>query len=196
MDKVNKIQGTTEIPARVCLSESANGQTLNVNTDPSDGSLLKLNETNPLLQGSPSTLSVAPTSTSELVRENKSAATTYINCETPVALSAKTLQGCQLLRVLTEVPRGSTGHSSVTTDWGRQAGGECDVLTPNQSSGSLNWTLSQLHRFGESADVWLLALFNSYYEDYVTALSALRYKDKIIIDLSADAGFGGSFGRL
>ncbi|KAG2882572.1 hypothetical protein PC114_g20967 [Phytophthora cactorum] len=107
-----------------------------------------------MTKGSPSTLSVAPTSTSELVREKKSAATTYINCETPVALSAKTLQGCQLLRVLTEVPRGSTGHSSVTTDWGR------------------------------------------YYEDYVTALSALRYKDKIIIDLSADAGFGGSFGRL
>ncbi|KAG3130872.1 hypothetical protein PI124_g20363 [Phytophthora idaei] len=41
MDKVNKIQGTTEIPARVCLSESANGQTLNVNTDSSDGLTLQ-----------------------------------------------------------------------------------------------------------------------------------------------------------
>lgn len=43
--------------------------------------------------------------------------------------------------------------------------------------------------FGESVDVWVLALPNGYCEKYATALDALRRKDKIIIDLSADQRF-------
>lgn len=47
--------------------------------------------------------------------------------------------------------------------------------------------------FGESVDVWVLALPNGYCEKYATALDALRRKDKIIIDLSADQRFNSEW---
>ncbi|KAG2881157.1 hypothetical protein PC116_g23907, partial [Phytophthora cactorum] len=40
---------------------------------------------------------------------------------------------------------------------------------------------------------WVLALPNGYCEDYATALDALRRKDKIIIDLSADQRFNAEW---
>lgn len=47
--------------------------------------------------------------------------------------------------------------------------------------------------FGDSVDVWILALPNGHCEKYAAALDALKKKDKIVIDLSADQRFNDSW---
>lgn len=197
------------------------------------GTLLKLNEINTLLQGLPSTSSVVLTSASELMREivsKKSAGTTCIRGEKLAATSAKT--GAKV----SSVPRGPNGKYRVGLLGARGYVGRelirvigrhpelelvCASSRALEGEKVLNVALAAplnphtkqpakpvedvklnidpelkfcelgldgipTSPFGESVDVWVLALPNGYCEEYATALDALRRKDKMIIDLSAD----------
>ncbi|KAH7481948.1 hypothetical protein PRIC1_009585 [Phytophthora ramorum] len=204
------------------------------------GTLLKLNEINTLLQGLPSTSSVVLTSASQLMREivsKKSAGTTCIKGEKPAAASAKSSA------TVSAVPRGPNGKFRVgllgargyvgrelirvigrhpelelVCASSRALGGEKVVkiaaapplnphtklpakpvedvtlnIDPELEFCELGLNDIATSPFGESVDVWVLALPNGYCEEYATALDALRRKDKIIIDLSADQRFNSEW---
>ncbi|GMF19471.1 unnamed protein product [Phytophthora lilii] len=204
------------------------------------GTLLKLNEINTLLQGLPSTSSVVLTSASQLMREivsKKSAGTTCIKGEKPPAASAKTsgkpsavprgangkyrvgligargYVGRELIRVIGRHPELELVCAS-----SRALGGEKVVkvatapplnphtkqpakpvedvklnIDPELEFCELGLEDIPTSPFGESVDVWVLALPNGLCDKYATALDALRRKDKIIIDLSADQRFNSEW---
>ncbi|KAG2891024.1 hypothetical protein PC115_g19337 [Phytophthora cactorum] len=204
------------------------------------GTLLKLNEINTLLQGLPSTSSVVLTSASELMREivsKKSTGTTCIKGERPAATSAKTnakvsavprgpngkyrvgllgargYVGRELIRVIGRHPELELVCASSRALEGEKV---LDVasapplnphtklpakpvedvklnIDPELKFCELGLDGIPTSPFGESVDVWVLALPNGYCEDYATALDALRRKDKIIIDLSADQRFNAEW---
>ncbi|CAI5715651.1 unnamed protein product [Hyaloperonospora brassicae] len=205
------------------------------------GTLLKLNEINALLQGLPPTSSVVLTSASQLMREivsKKSAGTTCVKGEQPVA-AARAKTGAKALAI----PRGPNGKYRVGLLGARgYVGGELirvigrhpelelvcassralagakvvkvaaapplnphtklaaksieDVklnIDPNLEFCELGLDDIAASPFGESVDVWVLALPNGYCEDYATALDALQRKNKVIIDLSADQRFNSDW---
>ncbi|CAH0488807.1 unnamed protein product [Peronospora farinosa] len=204
------------------------------------GTLLKLNEINTLLQGLPSTSSVVLTSASQLMREivsKKSAGTTCIKGEKPAVASEKSSTKSSA------IPRGPNGKYRVGLLGARgYVGGELirvigrhpelelvcassralagkkvvkvasapplnphtklpaklveDVelnIDPELEFCELGLDGIATSPFGESVDVWVVALPNGYCEDYATALNALPRKDKIIIDLSADQRFNSEW---
>ncbi|KAG6610255.1 N-acetyl-gamma-glutamyl-phosphate reductase [Phytophthora cinnamomi] len=204
------------------------------------GTLLKLNEINTLLQGLPSTSSVVLTSASQLMREivsKKSAGTTCVRGEKPAAASSKSganvsavprgpngkfrvgllgargYVGRELIRVIGRHPELELVCAS-----SRALGGEKVVkvaaaaplnphtklpakpvedvklsIDPELEFCELGLDDIATSPFGESVDVWVLALPNGYCEKYATALDALRRQDKIIIDLSADQRFNSEW---
>ncbi|KAE8888845.1 hypothetical protein PF005_g18202 [Phytophthora fragariae] len=204
------------------------------------GTLLKLNEINTLLQGLPSSSSVVLTSASQLMREivsKKSAGTTCIKGEKSAAASSKSdvkvstvprgpngkyrvgllgargYVGRELIRVIGRHPELELVCAS-----SRALGGEKVVkvaaaaplnphtklpakpvedvklnIDPELEFCELGLDDIATSPFGESVDVWVLALPNGYCEKYATALDALRRKDKIIIDLSADQRFNSEW---
>ncbi|KAE9010820.1 hypothetical protein PR003_g15616 [Phytophthora rubi] len=204
------------------------------------GTLLKLNEINTLLQGLPSSSSVVLTSASQLMREivsKKSAGTTCIKGEKSAAASSKSdvkvstvprgpngkyrvgllgargYVGRELIRVIGRHPELELVCAS-----SRALGGEKVVkvaaaaplnphtklpakpvedvklnIVPELEFCELGLDDIATSPFGESVDVWVLALPNGYCEKYATALDALRRKDKIIIDLSADQRFNSEW---
>ncbi|CAI5726253.1 unnamed protein product [Peronospora destructor] len=204
------------------------------------GTLLKLNEINTLLQGLPSTSSVVLTSASQLMREivsKKSAGTTCIKGEKPAAASAKSSTkasviprgpngkyrvgllgargyvGGELIRVVGRHPelelicassRALAGKKVVKVASAPPLNPHTKLPTKPVENVKLNidpeLEFCELgldgiatSPFGESVDVWVLALPNGYCEDYATALNALPRKDKIIIDLSADQRFNSEW---
>ncbi|KAK1948461.1 Protein arg11 [Phytophthora citrophthora] len=204
------------------------------------GTLLKLNEINTLLQGLPSTSSVVLTSASELMREivsKKSAGTTCIKGEKPAATNAKTgakassvprgpngkyrvgllgargYVGRELIRVIGRHPelelvcassRALEGEKVLNVALApplnphtkQPAKAVEDVklnIDPELKFCELGLDGIPTSPFGESVDVWVLALPNGYCEEYATALDSLRRQDKIIIDLSADQRFNAEW---
>jgi N-acetyl-gamma-glutamyl-phosphate reductase/acetylglutamate kinase len=202
------------------------------------GTLLKLNEINTLLQGLPSTSSVVLTSASELMREivsKKSAGTTCIKGENPAAskkssvkvnvprgpngkyrvglLGARGYVGRELIRVIGHHPELELVCASSRALGGAKVldAARAPPLNPHTKLPAKPVEDVKLNidpelefcelgldgiatsPFGESVDVWVLALPNGYCEEYATALDALRRKDKIIIDLSADQRFNAEW---
>ncbi|CAI5735780.1 unnamed protein product [Peronospora destructor] len=204
------------------------------------GTLLKLNEINTLLQGLPSASSVVLTSASQLMREivsKKSAGTTCIKGEKPAAASAKSSTkasviprgpngkyrvgllgargyvGGELIRVIGRHPelelicassRALAGKKVVKVASAPPLNPHTKLPTKPVENVKLNidpeLEFCELgldgiatSPFGESVDVWVLALPNGYCEDYATALNALPREDKIIIDLSADQRFNSEW---
>ncbi|POM73122.1 N-acetyl-gamma-glutamyl-phosphate reductase, partial [Phytophthora palmivora] len=204
------------------------------------GTLLKLNEINTLLQGLPSTSSVVLTSASQLMREivsKKSAGTTCIKGEKFAGASAKSSAkvsavprgpngkyrvgllgargyvGRELIRVIGHHPELELVCASSRALGGQKVVSVASApplnphtklpakpvedvklnIDPELEFCELGLNDIATSPFGESVDVWVLALPNGYCEDYATALDALRRKDKIIIDLSADQRFNAEW---
>ncbi|CAH0513968.1 unnamed protein product [Peronospora belbahrii] len=204
------------------------------------GTLLKLNEINTLLQGLPATSSVVLTSASQLMREivsKKSAGTTCIKGEKPATTSPKSntktsvvprgpnkkyrvgllgargYVGGELIRVIGRHPelelvcassRALAGKKVVEVASAPPLNPHTKLPAKRIEDVKLNID-SELEfcelgldgiatsPFGESVDVWVVALPNGYCEDYATALNALRRKDKVVIDLSADQRFNSKW---
>uniref|UniRef100_M4B1H0 acetylglutamate kinase n=1 Tax=Hyaloperonospora arabidopsidis (strain Emoy2) TaxID=559515 RepID=M4B1H0_HYAAE len=205
------------------------------------GTLLKLNEINALLQGLPSTSSVVLTSASQLMREivnKKSAGTTCVKGEKPAAaaatktsakalaiprgpngkyriglLGARGYVGGELIRVIGRHPelelvcassRALAGEKIVKVAAAPPLNPHTKLpakpvedvklnIHPDLEFCELGLDDIATSPFGESVDVWVLALPNGYCEDYATALDALHRKNKVIIDLSADQRFNSDW---
>ncbi|KAI9907596.1 hypothetical protein PsorP6_004532 [Peronosclerospora sorghi] len=204
------------------------------------GTLLKLNEINALLQGLPSTSSVVLTSASQLMREivnKRSAGTTCIKGDKSPAVSARgpanTMAvphgpngkyrvgllgargyvGGELIRVIGRHPelelvcassRALAGKKVLKvatspplnphTQQPAKAVGDVKLnIDPQLEFCELGLDDIATSSFGETVDVWVLALPNGYCEDYATALDALKRKNKVIIDLSADQRFNSKW---
>ncbi|KAF4323708.1 hypothetical protein BBO99_00008758 [Phytophthora kernoviae] len=205
------------------------------------GTLLKLNEINTLLQGLPSTSSVVLTSASQLMREivsKKSVGTTCIKGTTDAApKSSKPKASSQVVspgpngkyRVGLIGARGYVGRELIhaighhpelelVCASSRALGGKkvVDVaaappLNPHTKLPAKPAVEAKLNidpelefcelglddiptsPFGESVDVWVLALPNGFCDKYSTALDELRRQNKIIIDLSADQRFNSEW---
>lgn len=203
------------------------------------GTLLKLNEINALLQGLPSTSSVALTSASALSREILSSCSTGTVCvrgdkpqEAPAAVSgiasapkkrrvgllgARGYVGREVLRLIGQHPelelvcassRALVGQKVVELANAPPLNPHTNLPAVPAASGSNSPRLSisdelefcdlgleqiPTSPFADSVDVWILALPNGHCEKYATVLDALKRKDKIIIDLSADQRFNANW---
>lgn len=201
------------------------------------GTLLKLNEINALLQGLPSSSSVALTSASALSREILSSCSTGTVCirgdkpqqsvnaaagiaHTPTKrrvglLGARGYVGREVLRLIGQHPELELVCASSRALVGQKVVelANAPPLNPHtnlpaapigSSSTRLNISdelefcdlgLDQIPHspFADSVDVWILALPNGHCEKYATVLDALKRKDKIIIDLSADQRFNANW---
>lgn len=202
------------------------------------GTLLKLNEIHALLQGLPSSSSVALTSASALSREILSSCSTGTVCvrgdqpQTPSAaavsgatnatpkrrvglLGARGYVGRELLRLIGQHPelelvcassRALVGQKVIelanapplnphTNRPAAPAGRTSERLNISDELEFCDLGLEQIPTspFADSVDVWVLALPNGHCEKYATVLDALKRKDKVIIDLSADQRFNASW---
>ncbi|GAB9463293.1 N-acetyl-gamma-glutamyl-phosphate reductase [Globisporangium polare] len=202
------------------------------------GTLLKLNEINALLQGLPSSSSVALTSASALSREILSSCSTGTVCirgdkpqqsanaaagiaHAPTKrrvglLGARGYVGREVLRLIGQHPELELVCASSRALVGQKVVelANAPPLNPHtnlpaapiggSSSTRLNISdelefcdlgLDQIPHspFADSVDVWILALPNGHCEKYATVLDALKRKDKIIIDLSADQRFNANW---
>jgi N-acetyl-gamma-glutamyl-phosphate reductase/acetylglutamate kinase len=202
------------------------------------GTLLKLNEINALLQGLPSSSSVALTSASALSREILSSCSTGTVCirgdkpqqssasASGIAgaptkrrvglLGARGYVGREVIRLIGQHPelelvcassRALVGQKVIelanapplnphTNLPAAPIGGNSSTrLSISDELEFCDLGLDQIPTspFADSVDVWILALPNGHCEKYATVLDALKRKDKVIIDLSADQRFNANW---